>query len=465
MFCIECGTRNPENAKFCKRCGHPMPKPDPAEEPASEPAVQTDPTVQVETIDPAVRARDLMLSAFRLREAGDLDGALDAARQVAALQPDNVSAHALLSTLHEHKGDIDAAIAEREKVLELAPDSDTDREKLELLRKGVRQAAPLHIISPKPIGKSVLFEKRPSPAAVAIVAFLLVAIVGSASVLWYNRGGQKPAPARLAQAPAPSASQPIAPAPSAFTAPPATVAQPADRQQMPQGGAPGPVQQPSYEQPYAQRRRASGGFAGMEDNRDVPPAPVTIPNNGGLERDTRAGQQPAEPDASAFHLPDRTPGAGSVNPNANVVPQPPSSPPRDPGHIEIILAPDPTSAARTGSKPPAGGSNGGSRSSAASEPSLDSRARRAIAQEYQMKGDYARAANEYKRALEGAGDDAGLIHQKIALCYQRLDQRESAIAHYNDAIRAFQQLKAAGRNVDLAEEGIRASQAGIANCK
>lgn len=448
-----------------------MPQPEPEDTAAAETTVAKEPAIPApaEAHAPAERARDLMLSAFRLREAGDLDGALDAASQVVALQPENVGAHALLSTLHEHKGNLDAAIAEREIVLKLAPDSDADREKLEMLKKGIRQAAPRRIISPKPLGTPVLFEKRPSPAVIAVIAFLLVAIVGSASVLLRHRPGEKQAPVQVAQNAPPAATGPQTYSQSAFTAPPSQSAPQPNQQQAaaPSAG----MQQPQYEQPDQQRRRMSNSFTGMEDNRYVPPAQVAIPDNGGLERDNRSARQTAEPDPSAFHLPDRSTdyNMNGANPPAQQPPmqQAPAqqSPPRDPGHIEIILAPDPSGASHSSAKPPANSAGGSPSAGGDNGPTAASRSRYAIAQEYQMKGDYARAAAEYKRALEGAGDDAGLIHQKIALCYQRLDQRDSAIAHYNDAIRAFKQMKAAGRNVDLADQGIRASEAGIANCK
>ncbi len=459
MFCIECGTRNPENAKFCKKCGARMPQPDLAEQAAAEATTPPEPQVEpevVEPVDPVQSARDLLLSAFRMREAGKLDEAVAKAKEVVALQPDNVSAHALLSTLFEHKGDLDAAIAEREKVLELAPDSEPDREKLEMLKKGERQAAPRRIIAARSLGRPVLFERKPSPTAIAVAAFLVIVIVGSAAVLWRNRDGSKPAPNQLAQAPSTNTN-----IPGTFGQTPAqpqgtpNAAQPG--QQQPAGAG---AQQPGYQQPAEPPRRPSNSAEGMEESRSVPPAPVSIPNNNLLERDTRPARPAVEADPGAFHMPDRTTDQGAGG--GTVTPQPPVTPPSNPGHIEIILAPDPTGTARTGS-----GNSGSSstRTAKGDGSSMDSRSRRALAQEYQMKGDYARAAAEYKKALEGAGDDSGIVHQKIALCYQRMDQREAAIAHYNDAIQAFQQLKASGRNTDLAEQGIRASQAGIANCK
>ena len=96
---------------------------------------------------------------------------------------------------------------------------------------------------------------------------------------------------------------------------------------------------------------------------------------------------------------------------------------------------------------------------------MDSRSRRAVALQAQVQGKYRQAVRDYLKALDGAGDDAALIHQQVGVCYQRLDEKESAITHYNDAITEFKRQIASGKNVETAQSGIRFCEASIRNCQ
>jgi hypothetical protein len=140
-----------------------------------------------------------------------------------------------------------------------------------------------------------------------------------------------------------------------------------------------------------------------------------------------------------------------LGPGPNVGRAPSENPRSSPGSkIEIVVSQDNGNSTAPGT--PATSAQQPSNSS------MDSQSRRVIAHRAQLGGDYRRAVREYLKALDGAGDDTASIHQQIGICYQRLDDKESAKTHYNDAIAAYKQLIAAGKNVDVAQSGIRACE-------
>jgi tetratricopeptide (TPR) repeat protein len=99
------------------------------------------------------------------------------------------------------------------------------------------------------------------------------------------------------------------------------------------------------------------------------------------------------------------------------------------GKIEIIVSPGPGAGSEKAT---------GSRGSAADNgSSIDSRSALEIARDLHNRGQYAKAVNNYVKALDGAGDGAADIHQKIALCYYRLGDKDNAVAHYQTAIESF----------------------------
>lgn len=96
---------------------------------------------------------------------------------------------------------------------------------------------------------------------------------------------------------------------------------------------------------------------------------------------------------------------------------------------------------------------------------MSSQVHEAAALDAQKRGDYRMAVTEYLKALDHSGDRSAYLHQLIGLCYQRLGQNESAIAHYKDAIADYNRLLAAGKNVDAANRGIKACEEGIKACQ
>lgn len=435
MFCTACGTKNALDANFCKQCGQKIDRTAPpsiSEEDFAMPASAED------------RVSDLLVRAFQKYEAGDLDGAISACSEALALRPDSTSAHSLLGMLYERQGEREKAIAEYEKVLQLNPGSIADREKLDILRDGTIRLAPRKITSSHRSASPVLFDSPASAAVVALAVFLLVLMVGAWAV-WMNAGKARPVDAATSR----SASLP-ATSPVTGTLPPnqgtGTMAPPQNFASAPQGqqGQPyapspwiyPPYPAPNYEEANRARPRAESARPDTSLLRPVPPASVAPPSTAPMERDASATRN--EPDTT-FHLPE--------NP-APTPTDPAAAPSRDPGKIEIVVSPGASSNPSAGSGDAAGAA-------------MDSRSRQMAAQQLQMQGNYQRAIKEYLKALDGAGDDTASIHQKIALCYQRLDDKESATTHYNDAIAAYKALISAGRNVEAANRGIKACEAAL----
>ena len=427
MYCVECGTRNPDDAKFCKHCGRRMEPPEVEragdEHPAS-PAPAPEPVR-----DPETRYKELLALAFRHYDNGEYDTAIIACNGALELRPDSTDVHALLSTVYERLGDREKAIAERERVLELNPASIADREKLEALRSGITQVTPRKILSARRPEPS-FWDTPAGAAAAAVTVTLIVVVVGYAVSLYRDRSARTSPPAPQGTVPASVPQQPQNPNPvMSGQTPIQQPQQPAAQNQQP---PPTMAQQPA---PQAQ---TPAGMQPMVINPTTPP----------LEPDRR--QPRAGSSDGGFFDPGRNerPSAGTDTTGADA--QPARQP--NPGRIEIVVSPQGSGNgnAPVNANPPAGGS------------STDSRHHATLAMDLQLKGDYRRAAQSWERALEGAGDDRPGIHQKAAICYQRTGDIANARRHYNEAIKAYQDQIAMGRNVEVATEAIKACQAGLA---
>ena len=100
MYCIDCGTKNPDGARFCMECGMRMPVRD-----ARPAAVDVGPTAESAPHDSppsaapraeeeeASSAKDLILSAFRHFEGGRHEEARALCARAIALEPGYAEAH------------------------------------------------------------------------------------------------------------------------------------------------------------------------------------------------------------------------------------------------------------------------------------------------------------------------------------------------------------------------------------
>ncbi|HUV03795.1 MAG TPA: tetratricopeptide repeat protein [Armatimonadota bacterium] len=260
MQCKNCGTVNDANSKFCKECGRKLESPAPR---------------QALTPDAHVRIGELIYNAYKHREAGRIQEAILACQGALALNDGSASAHALLGSLYQLKGDIPAAIREYERAVELNPRSDTDHQKLEELRGG-RAAPPLS-------GSAKLAkELRPYLPYAAAVAGLCIVLAFGLAMIW--------TPAETLEK---GTKQPTSTSPRAGT-PQATPAQPYAQPRYPQGQA-----FPGYQQPYpggvkpGERgwtpRQPSSPVSPRRAETPVPETrrPVTSPPAGGQRMPTR----------------------------------------------------------------------------------------------------------------------------------------------------------------------------------
>lgn len=132
MYCLECGTKNSADSKFCKECGVTVATGQPRSLSLNADIAPVG--------DPVTKERlvNLIEMAFWHNDAGNIDPAIMACEAALAINPSSSTAHSLLGTLYEKKGELDRAVEHLEAVVNLNPDSTADVAKLEQLRNGVR---------------------------------------------------------------------------------------------------------------------------------------------------------------------------------------------------------------------------------------------------------------------------------------------------------------------------------------
>ena len=138
MYCQDCNTGNSVDSKYCKECGSKIN----SGYRTLMLSIQDLPLDQSEeTVDRLTRLLDM---AFWHNQAGNQEAAITASEAALSLNPNSTTAHSLLGTLYEKKGEDAQAIRHFEAVLALNPDSPADAAKLDQLRRGihVRAAAP-----------------------------------------------------------------------------------------------------------------------------------------------------------------------------------------------------------------------------------------------------------------------------------------------------------------------------------
>lgn len=463
MFCTQCGTRNGSDAKFCKQCGHRLERTGPLK--ISEEDFQLP-----ESRDEKVR--DLLLEAFKKYEVGDIDAAVVVCSEALELRPESTDAHSLMSTLYEKKGETERAIAERERVLVLNPGSIADREKLDELRDGHVAITPRKITSSHRSNDAPILTSIRLQAAAAIAVIIVVFGIATGAMVWVAKQNK----ASMADASSRQVSQPPNPAVVGTTNPGSLQAAPgtqgttqtsANQAQPNQGtniqpalnggnGANSQANQPNLTtQERRQRDRDSNPTLSTSELR---PAPINpgIDSSGG-----RVGRGAIPERGSSVILPDTGPNTepGTSQPQGSTAGQQNNNRTKNSpqGTFEIVVTRDPGANAS--------GASGGSKSTTDSTGSLDSRGNLEVARDLHNKLQYSKAITFYRKALDGAGDGAGDIHQKIGLCYQALGEKETAINQYQQAIDSFKSLVAAGKNVDSAKQAIRSCERSIKACQ
>lgn len=138
MFCTECGTKNSIDSKYCRECGTKI------NDGYRTMMLSLDDLRAIDNEKNQERLTKLLDMAFWHNEVGNADAAVLACEAALAIHPHSTTAHSLLGTLYEKRGDDSKAIHHFEAVVSLNPDSAADAAKLDQVRRGVhvKAAAP-----------------------------------------------------------------------------------------------------------------------------------------------------------------------------------------------------------------------------------------------------------------------------------------------------------------------------------
>ncbi|MDQ2800183.1 MAG: tetratricopeptide repeat protein, partial [Armatimonadota bacterium] len=135
MHCHECGTSNTLDSKYCKECGAKI------NDGYRTMMLSVQDIESLQSEDEQGRLAKFLDMAFWHNEAGNIDAAIRASESALAINPKSTTAHSLLGTLYEKKGEDAQAIQHFETVLTLNPDSAADAAKLAQIRSGVHVRA------------------------------------------------------------------------------------------------------------------------------------------------------------------------------------------------------------------------------------------------------------------------------------------------------------------------------------
>ncbi len=457
MYCHECGTANTVDSKYCKECGTKI----------NDGfrtmmlSVSDLPAGQSEAnLDRLTRLLDM---AFWHNEAGNMDAAITASEAALAINPNSTTAHSLLGTLYEKKGEDAQAILHFESVLALNPDSVADAAKLDQLRRGVhvkavpppaallwlppglvklapkfRQtwstlAEPLEQQRSRPLPRPPLYAAalaavivlasgllltRPWARAEAVTTYPVMPVVSAPHAVAIDRS------AFAGEAAAPTTALPVKPwimpgstsQAAAYPAPPLTSHDPFVGAALYAPPASRDTASPIWSlAPVPARHRRMG-------RRDLPSLPLkleAIPADG-------SGEIAPAPVA----LP------SSVSPLATVA--------AIPQHTVVVSLP---------------GSGSWPMSSSGNAAEMPSHIHITVHQINSSDGDAAAASS----GDEGSDVKADAYQQRALALQQQGEYRQARLA-YQSAVHAYQAQIAAGQNVETAQRGLAACQTGLQIC-
>ena len=459
MYCHDCGTGNTVDSKYCKECGTKI------NDGFRTMMLSVQDLAQGQSDEALDRLTRLLDMAFWHNEAGNIAAAITAGEAALAINPNSTTAHSLLGSLYEKKGEDDKAIEHFEAVLALNPNSQADASKLDQLRRGVHVRAvsppgahlwlPPGLVKMAPkvqekwaaiaatrLDRPASLPRRPLYAAGGAALFVLACGLlvtrpwGTAEARTSTATAIPPAPSPAVavdrsafgappQAEAAAGSPPTRPlvlsGASAYTAPyaapmltshdpfagvvPSAPPAPRDRETSPLWSLPTVPARPSRS-----RRVAGRGLPALPltltaipaSSGELSPAPVTLPNGA--------------PRATVEALPQHTVVVSSLG-NAYA----PSGTAELPSHIHITVH-----QLRSSDADPSAGSVG-----------------------------------------DGAGADGGQgdSYQQRALALQQGGDYRQARLAYGSAIRAYETQIASGHDVVTAQRGVAACQTGLQICQ
>ncbi|MCL6518246.1 MAG: tetratricopeptide repeat protein [Armatimonadetes bacterium] len=418
MICKNCGKNNEDDSKYCRECGTRLF------------------SGKQLTPDDHLKIGELIYSAYKHSEAGRLDDAILACQGALAIDDDNASAHSLLGSLYEKRGDISLAIAEYERVVALNPNSIADQQKLLDLRSGKVSK----VVQAKK--REEYFEKLrpyfPSIAAATVTLFIL--IIGLC-MLRGSSGSSKETKRHYAQSRPPQQSTAYPGQPSQpFMGSPQPGTQVQGQQMNPMQGIQQATGQQTASQSTAERKpetERQQAEAPRIAKQGIPSVPLPGTENK-QQTQVKSGESVRQPSnkttaTTSKEQPVIVPLTDGVE--AQAQPSPPAAPPK-PAPTIIVHEPAP-------------------------EPPIDVEDK---AVQLQRAGKYREAISAYRESLNQT-TDPGRVYQQIALCYQRLGEYSQAIDNYNRAIRSFREQQAAGRDAAEVQKNIRSCGAGIEVCR
>ena len=401
MQCKKCNTDNDADSKFCKKCGYSL--------------EDTQPERGGLTSEEHIRIGELIYSAFKHKEAGDIEKAILACQGALALNDASPQAHVLLATLYQSKGDIAAAMYEYERALDLDPQNLSTKAKLDSLRD-------TPVLPAAKAGDGWTSKVTPYAPLMAFGAVFIIVLVALTMF---------------------------------FAGAPAEQTQETQAQQMyPQTTAP--------IQPYARNQYPQAQTPAAQPQYGAPAQPPAAQPYGAPAAQTQATQQPYTAQPAQTRPSQQT----TPTPRQNTSSQPRQSAPiypvarpapvqraprLEPIYPIIVSKPTPEPSRPVVSPPP----------TPAPQPAVDPEKKAA---QLQREGNYDGAVSAYKEALNRTSD-SGRVHQQIALCNQRLGKHTAAVNSYNQAIRSYRDQLAAGRDAAEVQRNIRTCEAGIAVSK
>lgn len=414
MQCQKCNTINDPDSKFCKNCGQYF-------------ISQTQQSARKP--DDNIRVGELIYAAYKYKESGQIDDAILACQGALTLNEASISAHSILASLYELKGDIDSALLEYNQVLKLDPSNSSIQKKIEDL-----QYALLAPIEQSPgIFSKVEFLRPYLPAIAAAVS--LIVVLSFCYLLLHK---QSNAAEGIKNENTQTAVQPQM----------TTPVQPYQQQYQ---------QNPIYQQPQ------------------------TYPNQDQIQN-PQVPQPQTAPAPAVAQSPDPNRSQGSTNKSVKrgipSVPlprfnQPAAVTPLPPVNVQPVTQHNNESPVIV---PVDGNDQGFSNSEKSSQPAIQYQAPTVTkssnspiqpvqdpeqkALRLQGSGNYQDAISVYKDNINKSSDK-GRAYQQMALSYQRLGQHRQAIDSYNKAIQSYKEQLAAGRDPASVQRDIRSCEAGI----
>lgn len=426
MQCGKCKSVNDDDSRFCKRCGQYLYQ--------AENDKQKRP-------DEQIRVGELIYAAYKHKESGRIDEAILACQGALTLNDQSSSAHTLMASLYEMRGDMDLAIEEYRKVLQVEPGNLGVKEKISYLDNILM--APVH----EPGKFQLNIESlRPYLPAISAAVSLCVILLAGFLLIRSTRKTTVVSPERSVET---SQSQPVQPAQQG----PQGYPQQATLEQQQAYPTPEQIHNPQTAQPQTAAVPA-------------PPAPSNpVRNNSGARDSIRRGIPPIRlptmiqptsvapsgtPIISPVDSRSAIPATGSGSPvivpvNGNGF-QPQYTQPEPPNVSQpsiVYHAPKP--------------STNGAGAVSPIQPVQDPEER---AMQLQGAGRYDDAIRAYQSVVKKSSDK-GRIYQQMAISYQRVGKNQQAIDSYKKAIQAYRDQLASGRDAAEVQRDIRACEAGL----